>query len=247
MSETEKQVALVTGSSSGIGAAIARQLGDQGMRIVVNSARSVDSGQRLARSLPDATYVRADIRAPEQARHLVESAVEAYGRLDVLVNNAGTTRVIPHDDLSAATPEVWREILDLNLIGSWQVTTAAVPHLRKSDGGCVVNVSSVAGSRPAGSSIPYAVSKAALEHLTRLLAKALGPEIRVNAVAPALTETPWTRDDPFFQGIAEQVRKVTPLRQVGTADHVAEAVLAVARSRHMTGVVLPVDGGAHLL
>ncbi|MFV2022909.1 SDR family NAD(P)-dependent oxidoreductase [Micromonospora sp. LOL_023] len=238
----------MTGSSSGIGAAIAARLAERNMRIVVNSVRSAEAGEQLARWLPDAIYVQADTSVPEQAQKLINAALTAYGRLDVLVNNAGTTRVIPHDDLTAVTPEVWQEILGPNLFGTWQMTAAAVPHLRAADGGgSIVNISSVAGSRPAGSSIPYAVSKAAVEHMTRLLAKALGPDVRVNAVAPALTETPWTRDDPFFQGIAEQVRKVTPLRRVGSADDVADAVLAVLGARHMTGVVLPVDGGAHLI
>ena len=243
----EKQVALVTGSSSGIGAAVAQRLAAEGMRVVINSARSVAAGEELARSLPDARYVRADVAEPAEAAGLVAETVAAYGRLDVLVNNAGRTRVIPHDDLDAATSEVWQEVLALNVLGTWQMVRAAAPHLRASGDGCIVNISSVAGTRPVGSSIPYAVSKAAVNHLTVLLAKALGPDIRVNAVAPALTETPWTRDDAFFQNIAEHVRRSTPLGRVGQADEVAEVVLGVLRARHMTGAVLPVDGGAALV
>lgn len=243
----EKKVALITGSSSGIGAAIAQRLAEEGMRVVINSARSVEAGEELARSLPDARYVRADIADPAEAAGLVGEAVAAYGRIDVLVNNAGRTRVIPHDDLDAATPEVWREVFALNVFGTWQTTTAAAPYLRESGDGCVVNISSVAAARPVGSSIPYAVSKAAINHMTVLLAKALGPGIRFNAVAPALTETAWTRDDPFFQNIAEYVRQNTPLCRVGQADEVAEVVLGVLRARHMTGAVLPVDGGASLI
>lgn len=243
----EKQVALVTGSSSGIGAAIAQRLAAEGMRLVINSVRSVEAGEELARSLPDARYVRADVADPTEAAGLVGEAVAAYGRLDVLVNNAGRTRVIPHDDLGAATPEVWQEVFALNVFGTWQTIAAAAPYLRESGDGCIVNISSVAGARPVGSSVPYAVSKAAINHLTVLLAKALGPAIRVNAVAPALTETPWTKDDPFFQNIAEYVRRNTPLCRVGQADEVAEVVLGVLRARHMTGAVLPVDGGAALI
>ena len=125
---------------------------------------------------------------------LVDEMVTTHGRLDVLVNNAGTTAVIPHDDLEAATPDVWRRIFDTNVIGTWQLTVAAVPHLRESGRGQVVNVSSLAGDRPVGSSIPYACSKAAVSHMTRLLANTLGPDIRVNAVAPGLVDTPWTAD-----------------------------------------------------
>ncbi|MFE8947397.1 SDR family NAD(P)-dependent oxidoreductase [Streptomyces sp. NPDC007856] len=240
---TDKPVALVTGSSSGIGEAVVRRLSTAGMRVVVNSARSAGAGRKLAESLPDALYVQADISAESDARRLVATAVEHFGRLDVLVNNAGTTRRIPHADLTAATPEIWREILDVNLIGTWQTTVAAVPHLTES-AGTVVNISSIAGSRPAGSSIPYAVSKAAIEHLTRLLAGVLGPRIRVNAVAPGLIETPWTRD---FTDIAQHVRETTPLRRVGVPEDVAEAVLAMAGATYTTGTVQLVDGGAHLI
>jgi ketoreductase RED2 len=239
-----KRVALVTGSSSGIGAAIATRLAGEGMAVVVNSTRSVDAGKRLADSLPEAVYVRADIGDPDQAQRLVDAAVAAYGRLDVLVNNAGTTRLIPHRDLAAATPQVWREILGLNVIGTWQMSVAAMPHLRASGAGSIVNISSVGGIRPGGSSIPYAASKAAVNHITRLLAAAVGPEVRVNAVAPGLIETPWTED---FTEIAERVRHATPLRRVGRPEDVAEVVLGLINSRYVTGDVVLADGGAHLL
>lgn len=241
---TDKRVAVVTGSSSGIGAAVARRLADEGIRVVVNSVRSREAGEELAAALPEARYVAADVADPVQAARLIETAVETYGRLDILVNNAGRTRFIPHQDLAAVTPEVWREILDLNLVGTWQTTVAAMPHLSASGAGCVVNISSVAGSRPAGSSIPYAVSKAAVEHLTRLLANVSGPQVRVNAVAPGLIETPWTAS---FTEIAEKVRQSTPLRRVGVPGDVAEAVAGVIAATYMTGQVVLVDGGAHLI
>ena len=139
---------------------------------------------------------------------------------------------------------MWREIFDVNVIGTWQTTVAAVPALHDSRAGCVINVSSIAGIRPVGSSIPYAVSKAAIAHMTRLLANTLGPEIRVNAVAPGLIETPWTAD---FTDIAEKVRQSTPLRRVGTPGDVAEAVSTLVESTYTTGEVLLIDGGAHLI
>ncbi|MEU4175834.1 SDR family oxidoreductase [Streptomyces sp. NPDC026589] len=244
----EQRVAVVTGSTSGIGAATAARLSAEGMRIVVNSARSVEEGRLLAGKLPDALYVQADVSDEEQARHLIAAAVERYGRLDVLVNNAGTTQVIPHHDLEAVTPQVWWDILSLNVIGTWQVSAAAAPHLGAgSTPGQIVNISSVAGTRPVGSSIPYAVSKAAINHMTQLLAATLGPRVRVNAVAPALTETAWTRDDPFFQKLAAKCREETPLRRVGTAEDVARTVSAVLGLAHLTGAVIPVDGGATLV
>jgi ketoreductase RED2 len=210
---------------------------------VVNSSTSVEAGRALAAELPGATYVQADIADAEQARTLVDQTVRDHGRLDILVNNAGTTVVIPHHDLDAATPEVWRRILDVNVIGTWQVTVAAVPHLRSSEDGVVVNVSSIAGHAATGSSIPYAASKAAVSHLTVLLANVLAPKVRVNAVAPGLVDTPWTAD---WDVVREFVRAQAPLQRVGTPDDIAHVVLALVGASYVTGEVVLVDGGMHL-
>lgn len=239
------QVVLVTGSTSGIGAATAELLSEQGAVVALNSARSVDVGQALAERLPgEAAYVQGDVAEEAEAQHLVEAVVERFGRLDALVNNAGTTEVIPHGDLAAASPEVWRRILDVNVVGTWQVTVAAVPHLRASGHGQVVNVSSVAGVRPVGSSIPYACSKAALNHMTRLLANTLGPDIRVNAVAPGLVDTPWTAD---WHAVRDTVRSRAPLRRSAIPADVARAVLGLMVADYVTGEVLVVDGGLQLV
>jgi ketoreductase RED2 len=237
------KVAIVTGSSSGIGEAVARSLAAEGASVVVNSAKSVEAGERVAAELPDATYVQADVADEGAARRLVDAAVATYGRLDVLVNNAGTTVLIPHHDLDAATPDVWRRIFDVNVVGTWQVTVAALPHLRASGAGSVVNVTSLAGVRQTGSSIPYAASKAALNHLTRLLANVVGPEVRVNAVAPGLVDTPWTAD---WDTVREVVRSSAPLQRSGTPEDVAEVVLGLVRSAYTTGQVVVVDGGLGL-
>ncbi|GLV93656.1 MULTISPECIES: SDR family NAD(P)-dependent oxidoreductase [Streptomyces] len=241
---SRKPVALVTGSSSGIGAAVARRLSDEGMAVVVNAARSADAGRRLAESLPDARFVQADISDEEQVRRLLDEVAGEYGALDLLVNNAGVTRGIPHKDLEAATGEVWRTVLGVNVVGTWQTTVAAMPLLRASGAGHVVNISSVAGVRPAGSSIPYAVSKAAVNHMTRLLAAAVGPEVRVNAIAPGLVDTPWTET---FTEIRERVREAVPLRRTGTPEDIAELVVGLHRAAYTTGEVVLADGGAHLL
>jgi ketoreductase RED2 len=237
------KVALVTGSSSGIGEAVARQLAADGASVVVNSARSVEAGERVAAELPDATYVRADVADEASARGLVDAAVERYGRLDILVNNAGTTVVIPHHDLEAATPEVWRRIFDVNVVGTWQLTVAALPHLKATGAGSVVNVTSLAGVRQTGSSIPYAASKAALNHMTRLLANVVGPEVRVNAVAPGLVDTPWT-DDWDVQ--REFVRATAPLGRTATPEDIAEVVVGLVRATYVTGTVVVADGGLGL-
>jgi ketoreductase RED2 len=243
MTDLSGKVALVTGSSSGIGEAVARALAADGAAVAINSASSVAAGEQVAASLPDATYIQADIAVEDQARGLVETTVERLGRLDILVNNAGTTVVIPHHDVEAVTVDVWRRILDVNVIGTWTVTVAALPHLRATGAGCVVNVTSLAGVRQTGSSIPYAASKAALNHLTRLLANVTGPDVRVNAVAPGLIDTPWTES---WDAIRAAVQARSPLGRSGTPEDVAAAVLGLVRSPYQTGDVVVVDGGLHL-
>ena len=232
-------VVIVTGSSSGIGTATARSFGAIGAGVVVNSVRSVAEGEAVAASLPDAIYVQGDIADPQAAQKLVDAALDRWGRLDTLVNNAGTTAVIPHHDLEAATVDVWRRIFEVNVFATWTMTLAALPALREARGS-VVNISSVAGLRPTGSSIPYAASKAALNHMTVLLAKVVGPDVRVNAVAPGLVDTPWTADWDFLR---EAVAQTAPLRRIGQPEDVAEIVVALARSSYVTGQIVGVDGG----
>lgn len=241
--ELQGKVALVTGSSSGIGAAAARTLAAQGATVVVNSSTSVEAGEALAAELPGASYIRADIADESEATTLVATTVERHGGLDILVNNAGTTAVIPHSDLGAATADVFRRIFGVNVIGTWQVTVAAVPHLKASGEGTVVNVSSLAGHRPVGSSIPYAASKAALSHMTVLLANVLGPEIRVNAVAPGLVDTPWTADWDLVRSF---VQAQAPLGRTGTPQDIAAVILSLVTARYVTGEIVLVDGGLHL-
>jgi ketoreductase RED2 len=237
------KVALVTGSTSGIGEATARLLASEGATVVINSFPAEAKGDHLARELPDSTYLAADVSDPDDAKSLVAHAVDHHGGLDIVVNNAGTTARIPHDDLQAASLDVWRRIMDVNLYGPWLVTAAAEACLRNSEDGCVVNVSSVAGIRARGSSIPYSVSKAGLNHLTMLLAKALGPEIRVNAVAPGLVDTPWNDEN---EAERVQVRTSTALKRSATPIEIAEGIIYLAKARFVTGEIVLVDGGLHL-
>ena len=238
------RVALVTGSTSGIGAEVARRLVAQGTRVVLNSVSSVDAGKAMVAELGDAAhYVQGDISVDADVARLVAETVEHFGRLDILVNNAGTTVRIAHHDIEAATPEIFRRLYDVNVVGTWALTVAAMPHLRASGAGCVVNVSSLAGVRPTGSSIPYAASKAALNHLTRLLANVVGPEVRVNAVAPGLVDTPWTET---WDDVRAAVKGMAPLQRSAQPDDVAEVVLALIASTYVTGQVWVVDGGLSL-
>jgi ketoreductase RED2 len=222
---------------------VGRAYAVEGARVVVNSVSSVTAGEALAKELPEAIYVQADVSDETQAKRLVEAAMDRWGRLDIVVNNAGTTEVIPHHDLGAATDEVWRRLLQVNLMGTWYTTRAAVDPLRADGGGCVINVTSLAGVRAVGSSIPYAVSKAAVNHLTLLLANVLGPAIRVNAVAPGLVDTPWTAD---WDDIRKLVTSTSPLRRSGAPGDVAEACVWLAHASYTTGEVVLLDGGMHL-
>ncbi|MEV6053759.1 SDR family oxidoreductase [Streptomyces sp. NPDC052107] len=239
----DRRVALVTGSTSGIGEAVARRLAADGMRVVVHSRRSTAAGEALAGEL-GGVYVRADLGVEEEARGLVQAALDRYGRLDVLVNNAGISWPIPHDDLAAATPADWRQLLEVNLIAPWVLCTAALPALRESPGGGgIVNITSHAGVRPKGSSVPYAASKAALNHVTRLLAAALAPGVRVNAVAPGLVDTPMTKN---WTQAHELWRDRAPMRRPALPADVAGLVASVIASDYLTGEVILLDGGLNL-
>jgi NAD(P)-dependent dehydrogenase (short-subunit alcohol dehydrogenase family) len=243
MDRAERPVALVTGSTSGIGEAVARRLAADGMRVVVHSRRSTGAGEALAAEL-GGTYLRADLAVEDEARGLADAALDRYGRLDVLVNNAGISRPIPHHDLAAAAPAEWREVLEVNLIAPWVLCTAALPALREAPGGgSVVNITSHAGVRPKGSSVPYAASKAALNHVTRLLAAALAPGVRVNAVAPGLVDTPMTEDWTDAQRLW---RERAPMRRPARPADVADLVASVVAHGYLTGEVIMLDGGLNL-
>lgn len=238
----EARVALVTGSTSGIGAAIARRLSADGYAVVLHSRSSVDTGRAMVAELGRAAYVQADLAVDADRVRLVREAVALWGRLDLLVNNAGISRTVPHGDLRAATPELWRELHEVNVIAPFRLIAEAEGALEAAQG-CVVNVSSHAGVRPKGASIPYVASKAALNHMTRLLALSLAPRIRVNAVAPGLVDTPLTAD----WAAAQQLwRERAPMRRAAQPDDIAQAVALLAANRYVTGEVLLLDGGLNL-
>ena len=244
MDRLDGKVAIVTGSSSGIGEATARRLADLGAKVVVNSSSSVEAGKAVAASLPtESLYVQADISDQSQGRDLILRTVDRFGRLDILVNNAGWTTRIPHTDLDALTDEIFRKTFEVNVFGTWWLTKAAMPYLRESPDGNVVTITSIAGLRPIGSSIAYAMSKAALNHMTALLAKACGP-VRVNAVAPGLVATPWTSQ---WEDQHAAIAATAPLHRSATPEDCAEAVIGLIRSTYVTGHVVVVDGGTTLV
>lgn len=201
----------------------------------------------MVRELGAAAYVQADLANDADRVRLVQEAVAQWGRLDVVVNNAGISRVIAHADMAAATPDVWHELHEVNVVAPFRIIAEAEAALRAAaaDGvpACVVNVSSHAGVRPKGASIPYAATKAALNHVTRLLAVSLAPDIRVNAVAPGLVDTPltasWTQAQQLWQARA-------PMRRAASPEDIAQAVSMLIESRYLTGEILLSDGGLNL-
>ncbi|MNT17393.1 3-oxoacyl-[acyl-carrier-protein] reductase FabG [compost metagenome] len=191
--------------------------------------------------------MQADLAHDADRVRLIREATAIWGRLDVLVNNAGISRVIPHGDLMAATPEVWQELHEVNVVAPFRLVAEAQPALREAAErgrpGCVVNVSSHAGVRPKGASIPYAATKAALNHVTRLLALSLAPDIRVNAVAPGLVDTPLTAD---WTDARKLWNERSPMRRAASPEDIAQAVALLVASDYLTGEVLLSDGGLNL-
>ena len=245
MSDVEqKRVALVTGSATGIGRAVAWRFAERGFAVTVNYSKSKDEAEETAEGVRErgglAIVVEADVADDTAVRAMVERTVESFGGLDVLVNNAATTYFVPHTDLDGLTGKVWDDILNVNLKGTFFACRAAMP-LLKARGGNIVNIASVAGVAGSGSSIAYAASKGAVITLTKSLAKAFAPEVRVNAVAPGPVQTRWLADHPEM---IESAMKFTPLKRPATPEDVASVVFFLAdQTSLMTGQVLVVDGG----
>ena len=243
----DARVALVTGSTSGIGAAIARRLTRDGYVVALHSRSSAETGEAMTRELQGASYTRADLADESEARDLVHRVLERHGRLDVLVNNAAITEFVPHAALAKATPEIWRRLHDVNVVAPWVLITEAEAALRASARGgrpaAIVNISSHAGVRPKGSSIPYAATKAALNHVTRLLSIALAPDIRVNAVAPGLVNTPMTAG---WQAAQDLWATRAPMKRGGQPPEIADIAAALIANDYITGEIVVVDGGLNL-
>lgn len=247
MADNPHKVALVTGSATGIGRACALRFAENGFDVVVNYSRS-ENDARETLKLVEACHVRGllvqcDVGSDAAVRDMLKTVEREFGRLDVLVNNAGTTWFIDHKNLEEMTEEKWDRILQVNLKGPFFCIRAAVPLLRKSGGGAVVSVSSVAGISGDGSSIAYAASKGALNTMTKSLARALGPEIRINAVCPGPVDTRWLRAVMS----PEELEKRTlhfPMQRAALPEDIADAVLYLATGTSLTtGQCLVVDGG----
>ncbi len=244
MTNLEGRAALVTGSATGAGAAIALALAAEGVKICVNYSRSKDEAEATLEQIRakgvEATIFQCNVGDDGQVVEMVAHAADALGGLDILVNNAGMTHFVPHTDLDGLSESMWDDILRINVKGAYFASRAAMPHLRKSSDGCIVNVSSIAGLLGSGSSIAYAASKAALNSMTMSLARAFAPEVRVNAIAPGVILTRWVDGKQAF--IDAYVEKA-PLRKASTPEDVAHMAVFLAEAHNVTGQTLVIDGG----
>ena len=243
--QMKDRVALVTGAGTGIGRAAASAFAAAGAKVAVNYNRSKDAAEEVVREIREAggtaISVAADVGNDSQAHAMMDRVVDEFGRLDVLVNNAGWSTRIPHDQLDNLTDEIWDRTLNTNLRGVFYCVRAAVPFLRKQPGASIVSVASVAGMTGMGNSIVYAASKAGVISMTKSLARALAPAIRVNAVAPGFVRTRFANwpSSAFDQGEA-----ITPLERLATTAEVAAAILFLAgNGTALTGETIVVDGG----
>jgi 3-oxoacyl-[acyl-carrier protein] reductase len=243
------KAALVTGAATGIGRAAAIALAKAGYDVAVNYSRNEGGAAEVVRTCAaegvKAIAIRADVADDAAVRAMAEEVRRAFGRLDVLINNAGITMETPPRDLDGIKVEEWRRVFDVNVLGIVLVARAAAPMLREAKG-CIVNTASIAGLRPAAQPLAYAASKAAVANLTRTLAAALGPDIRVNAVAPGWIAGDWMERTlgENYDRLMERRAKMTPLKRNVTFEDVADSMMSlVEHNKFVAGEIIIVDGG----
>ena len=247
-------VAIVTGSSSGVGAATARQLAERGANVVINYAHNEDGAQATQEACEafgvETVVVKADVAEDDDCRRLASAAEDRWGRIDALVNNAGTTKFCDHKNLEGLDRQDFLDIYSVNTVGPYQMVRAVEPAMRRGGRGSIVNVASIAAVMGIGSSIAYAASKGALVTMGLSLARILGPEIRLNTVCPGFIQGEWLEQGMGSERYArtrEHLEQTTPLRLTTTPDTVAEAILYfLGGADVVTGETLILDGGYHL-
>ncbi|MCW9034771.1 MAG: glucose 1-dehydrogenase [Rhodospirillales bacterium] len=247
-------VTIVTGSATGLGAAIAKQLAKKGCNVVINYTRSQKEAEETVRECEvlgvEALLCQGDVSKDEDCRSIVQQTIDKWGKVDALVNNAGTTKFAAAHDLEALSAEDFQQIYGVNVIGPYQMIRAVTPHMKEAGEGAIVNISSIAGVTGLGSSVAYSASKGALNTMTITLARALGPEIRINAICPGLIQSRWLQGglgEERYQATIKNIEASTPLQAASTPDDIAEsAVWMIEGARHVTGETLLVDAGLHL-
>ncbi len=241
------KIALVTGGGTGIGRAASMELAKRGAIVAVNYSRSQSEAEEtvemIQRDGGRAFAIQADVSKNSEVQDMVRLIVKIYGPIDVLINNASITRHIPMDDLEAATEDIWDELYAVNVKGMFFCARAVVPFMKKSKAGAIVNVGSIAGLTGAGSSMPYAVSKSAVHGLTKSLAHALAPEIRVSGVAPGAVATRW------WAGREEKMKSMIGtllLQRIAEPEDVAKLICSLVEQESLTGQIITIDSGQTL-
>lgn len=249
----EERVAIVTGGSSGIGAATSLALAQKGVRVALTYVGNKDGAEQAAAACEaagvEAAALQGDVSNDEDCRMVVRQAMARWGRVDILVNNAGTTKIASMDDLSSLSAEDFHRIYGVNVVGTYQMTRAAEDALRASGAGSVVNTSSIAGVAGMGSSMAYAASKGALNTMTLSLARSLAPDVRVNAVCPGYVSSEWwdSLEDETIEKMQARSTNAALLRRVSSSEDVAETILFFALgARSVTGQLLVADNGMTL-
>ncbi len=244
----QSKVALVTGGGTGLGKETSLMLAKAGMDVAINYSRSKTDAEVTMAKIEElgnkSMIVKADVSSASEVEEMIDSVVKRFGRLDVLVANAGTTVFQPFENLEGVSEDDWDRIMNVNVKGVWLCAKSAARHLKAHGEGRIVVVSSIAGIRPSGSSLPYSVSKSASIHLTKGLAKAMAPDVLVNCIAPGLLETRWTKG--HSQSTIDNFLKHSPLHKVPTLDDCARQILALCETDTVTGTTVVVDAGMSL-
>ncbi|MDP5148232.1 SDR family NAD(P)-dependent oxidoreductase [Shewanella sp. ULN5] len=250
----ENKVALITGASSGVGAAVALDLAKRGVKVVINFANNEHGAKQTLDQVQQAGSVgaifQADVSNNQECCELVNFVVKEFGRLDVVINNAGTTSFVPHNELDQLSDEIWRSTLNTNLLGPFYISRAATPFLEQQGGGEIVMTSSIAGLTTHGSSIAYCASKAGLNSLTKTLAKTLGSKnIRVNAVCPGLIDGAWSEQGwgEHWQTAKDMTLQASAIHHISTPQDVAASIVHIITGPdNMTGQIISLDSGLTL-
>ncbi|TVY11041.1 SDR family NAD(P)-dependent oxidoreductase [Paenibacillus cremeus] len=245
--DLKDKAALVTGGGTGIGRAASLALAKKGAVVIANYSRSAADAEETVRLIHSeggrAIAIQADVSQEQEVRAMVDAAVQHFGTVDLLVNNASITRHIPMEDLESVTGDIWDALFDVNVKGMFYCARAVAPYMKKQQQGAIINLGSIAGQTGLGSSLPYAVSKAAVHGLTKSLARALAPDIRVNCIVPGAVATRW------WEGREEQMNLLAPhlpLQRISTPEDIAAMINATLEQEAMTGQIITVDCGQTL-
>ncbi|MFE3892115.1 SDR family NAD(P)-dependent oxidoreductase [Priestia sp. YIM B13446] len=247
MIDFKNKVFIITGGGTGIGKATALKLADMGAKLVINYSGSETEAKKVVEEIIEkgsmAFAFKANVANEHEVNEMIHQTITQFGRLDGLVNNASITAQIPMNDLESVTDDVWDSLHDVNVKGMFHCVKAAVPHMKKQKSGAIVNVGSVAGTTGIGSSIPYAATKAAIHTMTKSLAIALAPHIRVNCISPGAVDTKWWsgNEDKMYQ-LAGNL----PLQRISSPEDIADAILFQLKQESITGQVFTIDNGQTL-